>query len=115
MAAQLSFLDGGDLLTPAPPHNGSSTSRAAAESILPHISIQEAVVMRYIAGRLDGATREECSLGTGLRLASVCARANRLIAGGLLAERGERRGSSGRMAAVLWIAKSLNNGGPSDS
>ena len=100
---QPTLFDGGDLLTPAPPHNGSATSRAAAASLTPaHVSEQERKVLAFVASCPNGATREQIADGAGLRLASSCARCNRLVRVGLLVEKGTRRTSSGRMASILF-------------
>ena len=98
---QLSFLDA------PPPANRSPTSRAAAASLTPaHVSEQERKILAFVAGCPNGATREQIADGAGLRLASSCARCNRLVRVGLLVEKGERRTSSGRWAAILFHGES---------
>lgn len=54
----------------------------AAEAVRPRVGRQQAEVLAFVASRASGATREEIAEGTGLRLASVCARAKELIDAG---------------------------------
>lgn len=87
-----------------PPHNGTATSRAAAASMDAGTLAQQE---RYIVARVrvsrGGLTRQEIADCEEMRLSSVCARVNELIRRGVLMERGERRGESGRMQAVVWV------------
>ncbi len=54
-----------------PPHNGTPTSIAAAESIQPRAGGLRARVLEFIV-KAGGATIDEVSQGTGILTATVC-------------------------------------------
>lgn len=82
------------------PHNGTSTSRRAAASMVDHAPTQEARVLEFIRDS-NGATRDEIAAGLNLKIQSVCARCNRLLKDRKIQGRGERVTESGRKAEVL--------------
>jgi hypothetical protein len=93
-----------------PPHNGKPTSIAAAESVVNSASRQRAQVYAFIAGRKDGATREEIEIALGLAGNAVRPRVWELLGNNghaaRIRESGERRRTnSGRMAEVLRIVQ----------
>lgn len=85
-----------------PPHNGTATSREAAEAIKPCRNAQTRTVLDWLRLRVAGGTREEIAAGTCVALASVCARVAELLASGDVEERGTRPTRSGRNAAVVY-------------
>lgn len=83
------------------PHNGSATSRAAAEQIEPHAGTQRAAILAYIREH-DGATRQEICLALNMPNNSVCPRVLELIKLNLIRETTTtRQTTSGRSAFVL--------------
>jgi len=87
-----------------PPHNQAETSRAAAEAVISTANRGLWTVLRYVATRRDGATRDEIECGTGLRIPVVCARVDDLLELGAVDERGgTRRTRSGRPAKVVTL------------
>lgn len=87
-----------------PPHNREETSRSAAESVIPTANRGLWIVLRYVATRRDGATRDEIECDTGLRIPVVCARVDDLLERGAVEELGgTRRTRSGRPAKVVTL------------
>ena len=60
--------------TPVAPHNGTETSRDAAESIKPHVNTLAAKVLHCIAGMPGGLTCEQVEQITGLKHQTASAR-----------------------------------------
>lgn len=86
----------------SPPSTGTRTSIAAAASLSPEkIDTDRAVVLKAVQDSPAGLTREEIENVTGLSGNTVRPRVNSLIKDGVLAEHGERRTSSNRMASVV--------------
>lgn len=84
------------------PHNGTPTSRAAAESIEPHLGRLQSLVLAYIARHPDGVTDEE--IARDLDLNPSCARPRRieLLRKGLIRDTGRTRPTSSGRAAAIW-------------
>jgi hypothetical protein len=88
--------------TSGAPHNGTITSFRAAQSIVPHLGPMQARVLSFIEDN-GPATEEEISLGTGMRLQSVCARVNELVhQKHQLRDTGDKRQTTSRRWAVVW-------------
>lgn len=88
---------------PRPPSNGTPTSNAAAESIVPHVDRLEQLVLKTLR-ELDGATCDRVEVVTELSHQTCSARFSELKKRGLIQKTGERhRTRSGRMAEV-WEA-----------
>lgn len=86
-----------------PAHNGTATSREAAESIVPHVNGQQQQILAELRqlGQ-HGATREELQIATGLDGNALRPRCLELRAKGLIVESSETRlTKSGRRAFVL--------------
>lgn len=85
------------------PHNGTATSKAAAESVAPHVHEQAERVLNIIRAN-PGVTRDGVS-ARGIRLSSVCARVHWLIHAGYVQERGTAMTGAGRSAACLYAVE----------
>jgi len=90
------------------PHNGTPTSRAAAESMRPHAAIIRERIVQFIAGRgLEGATCDEVEQALGLSHQCASARLNELHAprqGKPLAfDSGRTRPTRSGRKAVVWV------------
>ncbi len=90
------------------PHNGTDTSRDAAESIAPVVNELARGVYDFIKSRGPfGATDEEQQMNLGIPGNTQRPRRNRLEAAGLIRRSGDKRATaSGRMAHV-WVASDL--------
>lgn len=89
--------------TPAAPHNGTRTSRAAAEGVKP---TQLQMVRDFLdAVGPKGATREQIHLGTGLKESAVCGRIDQLRKLGEIVEPNgmERKTSAGKAAQLIYL------------
>ena len=101
-AVRMTRTDALPLFAREAPHNGTETSRDAAAAIREHLGRLECRVLVYIAGRADGATREEIGAALTMKGDTVRPRVAELVARKLVRENGEtRRTTSGRRAAVL--------------
>jgi hypothetical protein len=88
---------------PAPPHNGTPTSIAAAESIVPHVNRQQELILAYLR-TCDGDTREIPVCSSMPSGNAVRPRVRELIGKGLVQETDtQRQTRSGRAAAVLRV------------
>lgn len=104
--AQLDLFD-------APPHNGTTTSRAAAESVAK--SGRAAEDRRRILRLLSmdqakpfwdaGYTREELEIELDIESGSVCPRVNELVKAGFVEERGTRKTTKGKSAKIVHITE----------
>jgi DNA-binding MarR family transcriptional regulator len=82
------------------PHNRTSTSRRAADSMVDHAPTQQARVLDFIRAS-NGVTRDEIAEGLNIKIQAVCPRVAALLKANLIHGRGERKTQSGRMAEVL--------------
>jgi hypothetical protein len=91
------------LWAPAPTHNGSQTSRAAAERVEKKSPSLRYVVLKEICRHgVRGATHEEIAIATGTRLDSVKARVHELgVTGRVRGLRRTRPTSTGSPAMVF--------------
>jgi predicted ArsR family transcriptional regulator len=87
------------------PHNGTSTSIAAAESKTGSAHTDRLTIYQAIkAAGIDGLTRDEIAERTGLNPNSVRPRVVELIKLGAIEEAGEQRHTAtGRAAKVLTV------------
>lgn len=95
----------------APPHNGTPTSKAAAESMVGHAGrLLKLVVDTIRAAGPRGMTCDEVEVATGLSHQCASARINQAAKGGLLVQarddKGEviKRPTRSRRGAVVWVA-----------
>lgn len=87
------------LFAPAPAHNGTASSRAAAEMAKPLASKTRTEILVLLAGHPDGLTEEQIARTLGRRLAGVCGRVNELgNLGSVVALAAMGKTSSGRPA-----------------
>lgn len=99
------FLPGINPLPTAPYVKGSETSRAAAESIRPHVNAQQAEVLRIIRTAGSAGMTDEEIIKTGVASANaVRPRRVELAAKKLIVRVGKRKTTAGRMAQV-WVAR----------
>ena len=63
-----------DLSLFSPLHNGTETSKDAAESVQPHLSRMNREILRIIRSSQDGATCDEIEVVTGLSHQTASAR-----------------------------------------
>jgi len=64
--------------TPTPAHNGTETSRDAADSIKPHLNAMCLQVLRVVQQAADGRTCDEVEAITGMKHQTCSARLNDL-------------------------------------
>jgi predicted transcriptional regulator len=94
----------GDLLSWVP-HNGTDTSRDAAESMRPHVSAIEADVLRHIQLAYDdGMTCDEVEFALELSHQTASARLKGLADKGLIKDSGARRPTRSGRAARVYVA-----------
>lgn len=87
------------------PHNGSPTSREAAQRIAPTAkSIRAAVLKHIVMCGPRGCTDEECQRALSLRVQTQTARRNELMRQGLVRDSGQRRLTSSGRRATVWVA-----------
>lgn len=87
------------------PHNGSQTSREAAERIAPVASAQAAQVFAFIARQGDGGvTDHEVQTALGVTGDSDRPRRWNRQRAGLIRDSGQRRKSPAGRAAIVWVA-----------
>lgn len=88
------------------PHNGTDTSKEAADGARKFASDQSRRVLAYVTGKgADGATRDEISERTGIGIPAVCARVNELVAADILSATSIRRPTRSGKAAEVVVAK----------
>ena len=96
----------------APYVRGSDTSKAAADSMQPHLGNLEARVLSVIRSGPDGRTDDEVEVITELSHQSASARRRGLVLKGLVKDSGTRRKTRSGRTAVVWIA--IEEGNPND-
>lgn len=91
------------------PHNGTPTSKEAAESLTPEtLKGLRAKVYNLIAARSfigNGTTSDDIERILDMRHQTASARVNELANGGLIEGRGRRTTRSGRSAVAYWVVK----------
>lgn len=88
-----------------PPHNGTDTSRAAAESVTAHVPRLEQMVLDSVAAAgPDGRTCYEVEFMTGLSHQTASARITSLSRRGALVDSGQRRLTITGRKAIVWVA-----------
>ncbi len=91
------------------PHNGSPTSRAAAERAAARAPSQVDRIMAYIHERGEvGATIDELVEALDILSQSASARVNGMRRDGLLRDSGKTRVTRSGCAAIVWIASHLS-------
>ena len=89
-----------------PPHNGTETSKAAAEAIALISGDQERLVYDYIASKGElGATNGETSRALGVPEKSVSPRTNALARKGKIVKGEQRRNENNRLCQAWKVAK----------
>lgn len=93
----------------AAPHNGSETSRAAAEAVVESgqgVRQTRAVLYALRLQRKNGLTRKELAHATGIVESTVCARVGWLLESGLAMESGTRVPAGGaRSQKIVHITE----------
>ena len=95
-------------MTATIPHNGTDTSRAAAEFIRPHAPSLREQVFQYVASQgFNGATIEEIADALGIKQATVCGRVNELHTARAetpprICNSGRKRKTSSGVLATVW-------------
>ena len=93
-----------DLYNGMPPHNGTDTSIAAAESISEVSSALRAQVFDWIrACGKDGATCDEIEVGLGLRHQTASARIRELVLKNRTVDSAARRLTRSARLAIVWV------------
>lgn len=105
---QLTLFDGPPPPAPVPiipPHNGTPTSRAAAQAIAEHAPLQRARILEFMAERgAFGATCDEVESALGILPQSASARFAELREAGMIAKTNQRRPTrTGRSARVCIV------------
>lgn len=94
----------GDLLSWVPYVKGSDTSRAAAESMRPHVSEIERAVLLFVGSYLKGVTCDEVEFCLRMAHQTASARIKGLRDKGLIKHSGmKRKTRSGREAHVYVV------------
>ncbi|MBL8827825.1 MAG: hypothetical protein JNM18_12680 [Planctomycetaceae bacterium] len=99
-----------DLLTTpergaTPPHNGTDTSRDAAEFVRPRATQMGLDVLRFIVDRFDaGATADEAGAMLGMRPQTVSARCCELLRKQWIRRSGQKRPTSSGCPAHVYLA-----------
>lgn len=92
-------------LFPEPPHNGTDTSRAAAESVRPYLnSVRGKVYNRIVESGEEGATCDELQEALGLLPQTCSARCNDLKKAKLIVDSGKRRPTKTGRSAMVYVA-----------
>lgn len=90
----------------AVPHNGTDTSKAAAESMEPHLGrLQQLIHDYYDSRRWYGATCDEAEAALEMRHQTCSARVKELRDKGLLVDSGERRKTRSHRSAAVYVLK----------
>lgn len=85
-------------------HNGTATSIEAAIHARQFKGQQHRRIMDHLRTCVDGATREEIAIATGVSIQSCCARMVELIRAGFIVETDrKRKTSTGRNAVVIEV------------
>ena len=85
-----------------PPHNGTETSKAAAEAIAGKSGTKRRMVYDYVKQCGEhGATRGEIHKALGVKESTVCGRVSELLLDGLLIGDGERPNEDNNSCEVL--------------
>lgn len=91
---------------PEPPHNGSATSREAAEEIEPTAATLRAKVFDFIKKHgSNGATDQEIQIALQMQGNTQRPRRKELEEAGLITDSGETRKTTSGRSAIVWIAK----------
>jgi hypothetical protein len=85
------------------PHNGTDTSRDAAESMRPHISAIEDIILYHITAH-GSATCDEVEAGCSLAHQTASARLKGLSDKGLIKFSGAKRPTRSGRAARVYVA-----------
>ncbi len=93
------------MIMESPPHNGTVTSKRAAEAIKPSAAAARLVVYEAIsAAGIHGLTREQIEEVTGIKGDTVRPRCDDLLTANIIEEAGEVRVlKSGRYGKVLTV------------
>lgn len=92
-----------------PPSNGVATSDEAASSIAVHAQRQRDVIYRYMTDRsMLGSTAQEASIALDMPIQTVTPRMLEIRRDGLLKDSGERRLTTSKRRAIVWIDSRIN-------
>ncbi len=95
-----------------PPHNGTETSRAAADRIRSSAPNMRTAILRHLSERGQaGATDEELQTTLGLRVQTETPRRGELVKLGLVRDSGRRRPTISGRQAIVWTVASGQEGG----
>ena len=87
-----------------PPHNGTETSKAAAEKVATKTTERREMIYAFIADQGEsGAINNEIANEFGLEIQSVCPRVNELAKQGLIVKNGTRENANGNRCTI-WRA-----------
>ena len=87
------------------PHNGTETSRDAAESIGPHAGSLRSMILGFIRKAENGATCDEVEAALSMSHQTASARIRELMQKKLIYHDGQRKTRSGRMARIYFESK----------
>ena len=90
------------LQPPKPPHNGTPTSKAAADSVADVAGSLRGVVLEAVRRAPQGLTCDEAEVALSMRHQTCSARFRELVQAGLIRQTGTRATRSGRQAAVYF-------------
>lgn len=85
-----------------PPHSNTTTSRAAAVSMVRDASRLGRLVLQFIA-ECDGLTCDEIERAAGLSHQTASARVRELVLKGLVTDSGHKRNTCTGRKAIVWV------------
>lgn len=97
------YVYGEDRYPDAPGYSNPTTSRAAAESMKPHVTRIAGFVLERL--KMYPQTCEEVEKGLGLRRSTASARITELRLKGKIEDAGERRPTESGRKAIVWRVK----------
>lgn len=92
-----------------PPSNGVPTSDEAAASIASHTQRQRDIIYNYVIDMaMLGSTAQEAAIALDMPIQTVTPRLLEIRKDGLLVDSGEKRLTTSKRRATVWIDSKLN-------
>lgn len=85
------------------PHSNDTTSKDAAQSIGPHLSALEGLVLAWVTEYNSGVTADYIVQKSGMRTSTVTARIRALVLRGLVKDSGSRGTTRSGRSAIVWV------------
>lgn len=95
-----------------PPSNGVPTSDEAAASIASYAQRQRDIIYHYVIEQsMLGSTAQEAAIALNMPIQTVTPRLLEIRKDGLLVDSGEKRLTTSKRRAIVWIDSRLNSPG----